>query len=67
MGMMDKMMSVMMPMGVSVYEKKDGTVGIAGWNLGLMSSMFTGNIREVLSKGWDNFTSWLEGIIAEEM
>jgi uncharacterized protein (DUF302 family) len=46
-----KPMSVMMPMGVSVYEKGDGQVEIAAMNLGLMSGMFTGTIQEVLRDG----------------
>lgn len=60
----DKAMSVMMPMGVSVYEKADGSVEIAGWNLRTMGGFFTGNTKEVLSNGAANFEKSLEGIVA---
>jgi uncharacterized protein (DUF302 family) len=46
-----KPMSVMMPMGVSVYERGDGQVEVAAMNLGLMSGMFSGTIQEVLRDG----------------
>ena len=38
----NKSMSVMMPMGVSIYETSDGRVEIAAMNLGMMSGMFSG-------------------------
>ncbi len=59
----NKAMSVMMPMGVSVYEKQDGTVEIAGMNLGMMSNMFAGEVKDVLADGSDRFNKSLEGII----
>ena len=46
-----KAMSVMMPMGVSVYEKKDGSVDIAAMNIGMMGGMFSGEVKEVLTDG----------------
>ena len=46
-----KPMSVMMPMGVSVYERSDGQVEVAAMNLGMMSAMFAGTIRDVLRDG----------------
>ena len=46
-----KPMSVMMPMGVSVYERHDGQVEVAAMNLGMMSAMFAGTIRDVLRDG----------------
>ena len=59
----NKAMSVMMPMGVSVYEKQDGTVEIAGMNLGMMSNMFAGEVKDVLADGSDRSNKSLEGII----
>ena len=47
----NKPMSVMMPTGVSVYERNDGQVYIAGMNLERMSMMFGGAVKEVLRKG----------------
>lgn len=58
-----KPMSVMMPMGVSVYEKSGGEVEIAAMNLGMMSSMFPGEVREVLADGAERFTASLNGIV----
>ena len=59
----NKPMSVMMPMGVSVYEKSDGTVEISAMNLGMMSGMFAGTIQDVLKDGSERFVKSLEGII----
>lgn len=58
-----KPMSVMMPMGVSVYETNDGQVYLAGMNLGTMSMMFSGTVKKVLQEGAANFKKSLEGII----
>lgn len=59
----NKSMSVMMPMGVSVYETNDGQVYIAGPNLGLMSTMFAGTVKETFKEGAANFEKTLENII----
>lgn len=59
----NKSMSVMMPMGVSVYETNDGQVYIAGLNLGLMSTMFEGTIKEIFEEGTENFEKTLENIV----
>lgn len=58
-----KALSVMMPMPVSVYEKNDGTVGISSMNLSMMSQMFSGKVKEVLTKGMEDFEQSLEGIV----
>jgi len=59
-----KAMSVMMPMGVSVYETTDGQVEIAAMNLSLMSNFFSGVIKEVLQDGGERYEKSLEGIVA---
>ena len=59
-----KAMSVMMPMGVSIYETAGGRVEIAAMNLGLMSNFFGGVIREVLQDGGERYEKSLGGIIA---
>lgn len=59
-----KAMSVMMPMGVSVYETTDGHVEIAAMNLSLMSNFFSGVVKEVLKDGGERFEKSLEGIVA---
>ncbi len=58
-----KAMSVMMPMGVSVYEKKDGSVEIAAMNIGMMGGMFPGEIKEVLTDGDKRLEASLREII----
>ena len=59
----NKAMSVMMPMGVSVYETSEGQVEIAAMNLGMMSGMFAGATEEVLGNGAKNLEKTLEGIV----
>jgi uncharacterized protein (DUF302 family) len=58
-----KAMSVMMPMGVSVYEKKDGSVEIAAMNIGMMGGMFSGEVKEVLTDGGKRLEASLREII----
>ena len=60
----NKSMSVMMPMGVSIYETTDGQVEIAAMNLSLMSNFFSGVIKEVLKDGGERYEKSLEGIVA---
>ena len=59
-----KAMSVMMPMGVSVYETASGQVKIAAMNLRLMSHFFCGVTKEVLKDGGERYEKSLEGIVA---
>ena len=56
-------MSVMMPMGVSVYEKKDGSVEIAAMNIGMMGGMFSGETKEVMIDGGERLEASLREII----
>lgn len=56
-------LSVMIPMGVSVYETSDGQAEIAAWNMELMSGMWAGVTGEVLSTGAENLGKTLEGIV----
>jgi uncharacterized protein (DUF302 family) len=60
-----KKMSVMMPMGVSVYETNDGQVKIAAMNIGFMSMMFSGTVKKVLQEGGGNFRNSVKNIIEE--
>jgi uncharacterized protein (DUF302 family) len=59
----NKSMSVMMPMGVGIYETSDGRVEIAAMNLGMMSGMFSGVVQEVLNNGADNLENTLQGVV----
>jgi uncharacterized protein (DUF302 family) len=60
-----KAMSVMMPMGVSVYETTGGQVEIAAMNLSLMNNFFSGVVKEVLKDGGERYEKSLEGIAAK--
>lgn len=62
----NKSMSVMMPLGVSVYETTTGKTEVAAMNLGMMSGMFSGAAREVLSQGAENLEKTMRSISAEE-
>jgi uncharacterized protein (DUF302 family) len=62
----NKPMAVMMPMGVSVYETNDGEVYIAGMNLGRMSIMFGGTVKEVLREGAAKYERALADVAAPE-
>jgi uncharacterized protein (DUF302 family) len=59
----NKSMSVMMPMGVSIYETSDGRVEVAAMNLGMMSGVFSGVVKEMLSNGAANLEKTLQGVI----
>ena len=59
----NKQMSVMMPMGVSVYETNEGQVYIASMNLGVMSKMFGGVIKAVMGDGAKKLKKTLKNII----
>ncbi len=61
----NKAMSVMTPMGVSVYETTDGKVQIAAMNLGLMSNFFSGVVKDVLKDGGVRYEKSLEAVIKE--
>ncbi len=63
----NKQMSVMMPMGVSVYETNDGQVYIAAMNLGTMSMMFGGTVKKVLKEGAGNYKNALKDIIEKQV
>ena len=56
-------MAVMMPMGVIVYDKDDGKIGIGTYNMGMMAGMFPGLTGEVLKGAAERLAASLEGII----
>lgn len=60
-----KKLSVMMPMGVSVYETNDGQVKIAAMNIGFMSMMFSGTVKKVLQEGGGNFRNSVADMIRD--
>jgi uncharacterized protein (DUF302 family) len=44
----DKVVATMMPLGIGVYETKDGSVYMSEMNVGLMGMIFGGTIAEVM-------------------
>ena len=58
-----KAMSVMMPMGVSIYETLAGEIEIAAMNIGMMSGMFAGDAKETLNNSGNNLDNCLKDII----
>ena len=56
-------MTVMMPMGLSIYETSKGEVEIAFMNLGMMSGMFTGVPHEVLMSSAQNLENAIKDFI----
>jgi uncharacterized protein (DUF302 family) len=56
----DKVVSTMMPLGIGVYETKDGKVYLSDMNIGLMGRMFGGTIAEVMGDA----SSDISGIVA---
>jgi uncharacterized protein (DUF302 family) len=45
-----KFIAVMMPCSVAVYEKSDGNTYVTSMNMGLMSSLFSGEVGSTLSQ-----------------
>jgi len=58
-----KPMAVMMPTAVSVYETSGGEVHVSRMNLGRMSLMFGGTVREALKGGGANLEKALDGVV----
>ncbi len=58
-----KPMAVMMPTAVSVYETNGGEVCVSRMNLGRMSTMFRGIVRDSLKGGGTNLEKALDGVI----
>ena len=56
-------MSVMMPMGVSVYETSEDKVEVAAMNLVMMSGMVAGATEAVFGTRAKNLEKTLEGIV----
>jgi uncharacterized protein (DUF302 family) len=61
-----KAMTVMMPMGVSVYEKEDGTIEVSAMNLGMMADMFPTPAKEVLQSSGLNLENTMKVLSREE-
>lgn len=59
----NKMLSVMMPTGVSVYETSKGDIEIATMNFALMSNFFGGTTKRVFQEAARNMAATLDEIV----
>ncbi len=58
-------MSVMMPMGLSVYETRDGKTEIAHMNIGMMANFFTGVTKTSRLINMENATQSVAVVLFE--
>jgi uncharacterized protein (DUF302 family) len=61
-----KVFSVVIPTGVSVYETTDGQVEIAAMNFGLMSNFFSGVVKETFKDAGVRYQKSIEGVVEAE-
>ena len=58
----DKKVTTMMPLGIGIYETKDGQVYISTMNIGIMGMMFGGTIADVMGDAGEEIEEMLEDI-----
>ena len=61
----DKVVTTMMPLGIGVYETKDGTVYMSEMNVGLMGMMFGGTIAEVMGDASSDIGEMMAAVSAD--
>jgi len=58
----DKKVTTMMPLGIGIYETKDGQVYMSTMNIGIMGMMFGGTIADVMGDAGEDIKEMLEDI-----
>jgi uncharacterized protein (DUF302 family) len=58
----DKKVTTMMPLGIGIYETKDGQVYVSTMNIGMMGLMFGGTIADVMGDAAEDIEEMLEDI-----
>jgi uncharacterized protein (DUF302 family) len=58
----DKKVTTMMPLGIGIYETKDGQVYMSTMNIGIMGMMFGGTIADVMGDAAKDIEEMLEDI-----
>ncbi len=58
----DKKVSTMMPLGIGIYETKNGQVYISTMNIGIMGMMFGGAIADVMGEAGEDIEKMLDDI-----
>lgn len=61
----DKVVSTMMPLGIGVYETKDGNVYISEMNIGLMGMMFGGTIADVMGNASTDISRMMASVAVD--
>jgi uncharacterized protein (DUF302 family) len=61
----ERIISVMMPCRISVYEKNDGLIYMAFINTGKLASGMPGNIEKVMKASFDEVLSMVDTIIKD--
>ena len=61
----DKAVSTMMPLGIGVYETKDGSVYMSEMNIGLMGMMFGGTIADVMGDASTDIAKMMDAVTAK--
>lgn len=61
----DKVVTTMMPLGIGVYETKDGSVYMSEMNIGLMGMMFGGTIADVMGDASTDIAKMIAAVTAE--
>ena len=60
----DKVVSTMMPLGVGVYETRDGSVYMSEMNVGLVGMMFGGTIASVMGDASKDIAKMMDAVTA---
>ena len=61
----DKKVTTMMPLGIGIYETKDGQVYMSTMNIGIMGMMFGGTIADVMGDAGEDIEEMLEDIVRD--
>lgn len=61
----DKVVTTMMPLGIGVYETRDGSVYMSEMNVGLMGMMFGGTIASVMGDASKDIAKMMDAVMAK--
>lgn len=61
----DKVVTTMMPLGIGIYETKDGSVYMSEMNVGLVGMMFGGTIASVMGDASTDIAKMMEAVTAK--
>jgi len=61
----DKVVSTMMPLGIGIYQTKDGSVYMSEMNIGLMGMMFGGTIADVMGDASKDIAKMMTAVTAK--